>query len=61
MLVVRKERAREELDVGRLVRRFGRVDVGAVGQRERRREQPTRAKVLGLRRYWERVGRESGV
>lgn len=53
-------------DVRRLVRRFardrntnnsndGRQRWG--GNAERRREDPTRAKVLGLKRFWEKVGR----
>jgi hypothetical protein len=58
-------------DVRRIARRFarnGNVNVNAM-ERERqsrwgraagqeRRELPTRAKVLGLRRFWEKVGRE---
>ncbi|KAH7346182.1 hypothetical protein BKA65DRAFT_477404 [Rhexocercosporidium sp. MPI-PUGE-AT-0058] len=59
-------------DVRRMARRFGR-DKDREGrerdmlgqkwgaQRRERREAPTRAKVLGLRRFWERVGREGGV
>lgn len=58
-------------DVGRLVRRFARdrerdreggrnsrwgraVEMGA----GRAREEPARAKVLGLKRFWEKVGKE---
>jgi hypothetical protein len=59
------EERRPEVRV--LVRRFARE--GQVGKgmeerkwggqrREREREMPTRAKVLGLRRFWEKVGRE---
>ena len=31
------------------------------GGKRRRREEPARAKVLGLRRFWEGVGRGEGV
>ncbi|KAG4412666.1 hypothetical protein IFR04_014207 [Cadophora malorum] len=59
-------------DVRRMARRFGRdremrdIRENREGarwgaQRRERREAPTRAKVLGLRRFWERVGREGGV
>lgn len=50
-----------------LVRRFAREGQVGKGREERRwggprtegeREMPTRAKVLGLRRFWEKVGRE---
>ncbi|KAI9048817.1 hypothetical protein LZ554_007648 [Drepanopeziza brunnea f. sp. 'monogermtubi'] len=57
------------IDVRRMARRFARE-----GREERRDgprwgagvvprkgEEPTRALVLGLRRFWERVGRESGA
>jgi len=51
-------------DVRRLVKRFARGN-GGEGERlwldkgvEKRREEPTRAKVLGLRRFWEKVGRD---
>lgn len=58
----------ERTDVRRLVRRFARAAAkedreapprwgrDAAGQKIR--EAPTRAKVLGLRRFWEKVGRE---
>jgi hypothetical protein len=52
-------------DVRRMARRFARGkenrDVsrwGAPGVGREKREAPTRAKVLGLRRFWEKVGRE---
>ncbi|TVY47025.1 hypothetical protein LOCC1_G002693 [Lachnellula occidentalis] len=55
-------------DVGRLVRRFARDKEGGRNsgrwgrsverQRQRQREEPTRAKVLGLKRFWEKVGKE---
>lgn len=53
-------------DVRRMARRFARDgrerDSPRWGQRMvEGREAPTRAKVLGLRRFWERVGREGGV
>ena len=59
----------ERVGVGRLVRRFSRRgDVGDGNGREGRwgkkrggeREEPARAKVLGLRRFWEGVGRDGG-
>ena len=53
-------------DVRRMARKFARD--GRVGDREkesrwgksarREREMPTRAKVLGLKRFWEKIGRE---
>jgi hypothetical protein len=58
----------ERPDVGRLVRRFAASKEGREGRYTRwgrgvegkgkGREEPTRAKVLGLRRFWEKVGRE---
>lgn len=54
-----RERPREEKAPGVrvLVRRFARPR----GEGERRRKvEPPRANVLGLRRFWERVGREGG-
>jgi hypothetical protein len=61
---VREERP----EVSVLVRRFAREEKGkgreGQGQRwsrprqEEERELPTRVKVLGLRRFWEKVGRE---
>ncbi|KAG4032573.1 hypothetical protein MFRU_006g00440 [Monilinia fructicola] len=54
-----------KIEVRWLVRRFGgkggdenTVERGAWGKKVERREMPPRAKVLGLRRFWERVGRE---
>ncbi|KAL2059775.1 hypothetical protein VTL71DRAFT_10159 [Oculimacula yallundae] len=61
----------ERVEVWRLVRRFAREGTEGRDDGEKRwgaqrrtgngREAPTRAKVLGLRRFWERVGREGGV
>lgn len=62
----------EELkpDVRRLARRFGRdgKEKGgvarwgrSVGEQKGRREDPTRAKVLGLRKFWEGIGQEAGA
>jgi hypothetical protein len=54
----------EKLDVRRMARRFagqGREvekEVPRWGRRVDVKEAPTRAKVLGLRRFWEKVGRE---
>ena len=49
-------------DVRRIARRFARDresrDVPRWGRRVESKELPTRAKVLGLRRFWEKVGRE---
>ncbi|KAL3421811.1 F-box domain-containing protein [Phlyctema vagabunda] len=51
-------------DVRRMVRRFARGNGSAndtrwgSSRRGETREMPTRAKVLGLRRFWEKVGRE---
>jgi hypothetical protein len=54
-------------EVRALVRRFGREGQQAQARepqrwggqgKDREREMPTRAKVLGLRRFWEKVGRE---
>lgn len=65
----RGEHAREEemqkTDVRRMAKLFGR-DIAREGREQsrwgpgagKRREAPTRAKVLGLRRFWERVGKE---
>jgi len=53
----------EKPDVRRMARRFaveggkGR-EVPRWGRRVDVKEAPTRAKVLGLRRFWEKVGRE---
>jgi len=49
------------VDVRVLARRFGGLGVGGGGDdggiaSEMRKEMPTRAKVLGLRRFWEGVG-----
>lgn len=62
------EEKRPEVRV--LVRRFARE--GQQGKarepqrwggqgKDREREMPTRAKVLGLRRFWEKVGREGAA
>lgn len=57
----------EKPDVRRMARRFARENKGREARdgprwgerrREQGREDPTRAKVLGLRRFWETVGRE---
>jgi len=62
------EQERPEVRV--LVRRFAREGQVAKGRAERRwggqrrdaeREMPTRAKVLGLRRFWEKVGRDGAA
>ena len=62
------EGVEQKPDVRRIARRFARSG-NVEGQREsrwgrwagqERREMPTRAKVLGLRRFWEKVGREGG-
>lgn len=51
-------------DVRRIVRRFARGgeregrELSMWGRRVECKEMPTRAKVLGLRRFWENVGRE---
>ncbi|EDN99284.1 hypothetical protein SS1G_02136 [Sclerotinia sclerotiorum 1980 UF-70] len=54
-----------KVEVRWLVRRFARRDGnesvvgrGTWGRKVERRELPARAKVLGLRRFWERVGKE---
>ncbi|TGO85900.1 hypothetical protein BPOR_0353g00040 [Botrytis porri] len=56
-----------KVEVRWLVRRFAGRDVdrgegaagkGTWGKKVERRELPARAKVLGLRRFWEKVGRE---
>ena len=59
----------ERPDVRILVRRFAKRNGGGNAEREtrwgmpsvsrERMEMPTRAKVLGLRRFWEKVGRDS--
>ena len=52
----------EKMDVRRMARRFAREEGRGEGQRWGKRvvvkEAPARAKVLGLRRFWEKVGRE---
>ncbi|KAH7410566.1 hypothetical protein BKA64DRAFT_661270 [Cadophora sp. MPI-SDFR-AT-0126] len=60
------EEGGQKPDVRRMARRFGRDRDAREGprwgaQRREGREAPTRAKVLGLRRFWEKVGREGGV
>lgn len=57
----RKEEGESKPDVRRLVRRFARSGDRGPEWREGRREEPARAKVLGLRRFWEKVGREGSV
>ncbi len=52
--IARRFVARERSD-GREVPRWGEK------RREHVKELPTRAKVLGLRRFWEKVGREGSV
>ncbi|KAK0120311.1 hypothetical protein ONS95_011717 [Cadophora gregata] len=67
-----EEEQKPDVNVMRMARRFGRGERemrewerprwGALRREDRKeREAPTRAKVLGLRRFWERVGREGGV
>ncbi|KUJ12648.1 uncharacterized protein LY89DRAFT_688276 [Mollisia scopiformis] len=54
-------------DVRRIARRFARESSGGLretprwGRRVDVKEAPTRAKVLGLRRFWEKVGRDGSV
>jgi len=50
----------ERPGVRRIARRFAREerDGGKWGKGEKK-EDPTRAKVLGLRRFWEGIGKES--
>jgi hypothetical protein len=51
----------EKIEVRRMARRFARKDTKEQprwGRRVEIREAPARAKVLGLRRFWEKVGRE---
>lgn len=64
-------RGREEQrpDVRRMAKRFARESTGSAGRsggpvwgrRADTKEAPTRAKVLGLRRFWEKVGREGSA
>ncbi|KAE8445063.1 hypothetical protein EG329_013777 [Mollisiaceae sp. DMI_Dod_QoI] len=63
-----KERGEEQKpDVRRMARRFAREGSGSLrevpiwGRRVDVKEAPTRAKVLGLRRFWEKVGKEGSV
>lgn len=54
-------KAEEKVEVRRIARRFAGKDTkeqSRWGRRIEVREAPTRAKVLGLRRFWEKVGRE---
>ena len=55
-----KGREEQRVEVRRLARRFvdTKKEVPRWGRRVEIREAPTRAKVLGLRRFWEKVGRE---
>jgi len=46
----------KRVDVRVLTKRFGGLGVGGGMGIETRKEMPTRAKVLGLRRFWEGVG-----
>jgi hypothetical protein len=67
---VKGEEGGEKPDVRVLVRRFARGSLQQEGREQQSRwgaqarmggnvkEEPTRAKVLGLRRFWEKVGRE---
>jgi hypothetical protein len=54
----------EKPDVRRIAKRFAREGSGSMrelpiwGRRVDVKEAPTRAKVLGLRRFWEKVGRD---
>lgn len=54
-------------DVRRIARRFAREGSGSMrdmpmwGRRVDVKEAPTRAKVLGLRRFWEKVGKEGSM
>jgi len=60
----RAAKAEERPDVRILARKFARVntgdgrELGAMRWTREKRELPTRAKVLGLRRYWEKIGKE---
>jgi len=45
------------VDVRVLARRFGGLGLGVGSGQETRKDMPTRAKVLGLKRFWEGVGR----
>ncbi|KAE9380946.1 hypothetical protein N431DRAFT_290696, partial [Stipitochalara longipes BDJ] len=55
-----KGREEERVEVRRMARRFvdTKKEVPRWGRRVETREAPTRAKVLGLRRFWEKVGKE---
>jgi len=59
---VRDGEVEQKPDVRRIARRFARErdgkDLPKWGRRIDVKEAPTRAKVLGLRRFWEKVGRE---
>jgi len=54
----------EKMDVRRMARRFAREEGREIDGRQRWgkrvvvKEAPARAKVLGLRRFWEKIGRE---
>ncbi len=62
-MVMREAAGQQRPDVRRMARRFARDGReqqprwGAMAK-QRGAEAPTRAKVLGLRRFWERIGRE---
>lgn len=51
---VEELKGRGVVDVRVLARRFGGLGLGS--GKETRKDLPTRAKVLGLRRFWEGVG-----
>ncbi|KAG0651792.1 hypothetical protein D0Z07_1962 [Hyphodiscus hymeniophilus] len=62
----REEAGWEKPNVRRIARRFARSGTNVERERQKwgraasedLREMPTRAKVLGLRRFWEKIGRE---
>jgi len=64
---LRKRGEEQKPDVRRMARRFAGDGSGSMrevpiwGRRVDVKEAPTRAKVLGLRRFWEKVGKEGSV
>jgi sulfite reductase beta subunit-like hemoprotein len=58
-----EETGEERADVRWLVKRFGRENLGRDVRRStgRRVENPSRANVLGMKSFWEKVGREGGT
>lgn len=50
----------QKMDVRRLARRFAARERNGGEMNGKRREEPPRAKVLGLRKFWEKVAREGG-